>query len=67
MIQLTDEDRCRMACVHLQKIADRHDGVLINGNITKAAKDSHIGVRMLKQYIKDNNIDFKKGDGYEVR
>ena len=61
MIQLTDDDRCRMACVHLQTIADRHDGVLINGNITKVAKDSRIGVRKLKQYIKDNNIDFKKG------
>lgn len=66
MVQLTDEDRCRIACVHLQTIANRHDGVLINGNITKVAKDSHIGVRMLKQYIKDNNIDFKKGDGYEI-
>lgn len=62
MAQLTNEDKCRMACVTLQTIADRHDGVLINGNISKAAKDSHIGVRMLKQYIKENNIDFKKGE-----
>lgn len=56
-----DQFRLRCACIRLQSIADRHDGVLLNGNITKAAKDSGIGVRKLKQYIKDNNIDFRKG------
>ena len=56
-----DQFRLHCACVRLQNIADRHNGVLINGNITKAAKDSGIGVRKLKQYIKDNNITFKKG------
>lgn len=60
MVVLSDDERCRMACIRLRAIAERHDGVLINGNITKAAKDSCIGVRKLKQYIKDNNIDFRK-------
>ena len=58
----TEELRCKLACARLQDIADRHNGVLLNGNISKVAKDAHIKVKTLKQYIKDNNITFKKGD-----
>lgn len=61
MIQLDDNEKCRISCIYLQDIADRHNGILLNGNITKVAKDHHVGVRKLKQYIKDNNIDFRKG------
>lgn len=58
----TEELRCKLACGRLQDIADKQDGVLLNGNISKVAKDAELKVKTLKQYIKDNNITFKKGD-----
>lgn len=53
---ISESERCRIACIELQREADKYNGVLLPKVFKKIAKQAKLEEETLYKYIKNNDI-----------